>query len=86
MEASDFAVPAIGPEFLPTDPCQSWHKVEMLIAAEQRQGVLPRQGRNPKVITRDRAARLFQFVPNAGVMFGRSLVHNQHPAARDYFG
>jgi hypothetical protein len=35
---------------LPADPRQSRNKIEMPVTAEQRQGVLPRQGRNLEVI------------------------------------
>jgi hypothetical protein len=35
---------------LSADPRQSRNKIEMPVAAEQRQGVLPRQGRNLEVI------------------------------------
>lgn len=57
----------------------------MPVAAEQRQGVLPRQGRNPEVLRGDRAPAAFQFVANVGIVSGRSLVHGQHAAGREYF-
>lgn len=42
---------------LPADALQTWNKIEMLVAAEQRQGVLPRQSRNPEIIPRSGGAR-----------------------------
>lgn len=57
----------------------------MLVAAEERQAVLPGQGRNPDVVPGYRAAAAFQFVADLWIVSGRSFVHHQPSATRERF-
>src|SRR5665213_4183288 len=70
---------------LPADAPESRNKIEMQVAAQQRQPVLPRQRRNPKVIPGYRASLAFQFAADLRISFSRRLVHGQHAATGGHF-
>jgi hypothetical protein len=55
----------------------------MLVTAKQRQRVLARQSRDPKVISRNRTPLAPKFVTDLRVSLGRCLIHRQHPVTRD---
>ena len=50
----------------------------MLVAAQNRQSVLPRQGRDPDVIRRDRSADTLQFIADFGIVICGSFVDDKY--------
>ena len=71
---------------LPGEPLQPWYEIEMLVTAKQRQRVLARQSRDPKVISRNRTPNAPKFLTDLRVSLDRCLIHRQQPVTRDVLG
>ena len=48
------------PRLLPSPPLEIRHNVEVLVAAEDRQSVLQRKGRDPGIVSRDRTTGMLE--------------------------
>ena len=70
---------------LPRNPFHAPNKIEVLVAAQRRQGRLSGKGCDPEVIARNRPPAAPQLIADVGVMPSRPFVHAKHSAAWDQF-